>query len=113
MKDRVEKVWKGPTQAELNMLEEYHSSEEEAFEVLYQHQEEPVTHSVLHQSLDQLRRDQQSFLNKLVHQLKPSQQGAAPAPETQREPTTREVFEQLVGLSKRLETMEQNQLQTR
>ncbi|KAJ2931782.1 hypothetical protein H1R20_g5310, partial [Candolleomyces eurysporus] len=113
MKDRVDKAWKAPTQADLNLLEEYPATEEEAFEVLYQHQEEQVAHSVLNQSLDQMRRDQQSFLNKLVNQLKPAQQGAAPVAEVQREPTTREVFEQLVGLSKRLESMEQNQLQTR
>ncbi|KAJ2921691.1 hypothetical protein H1R20_g15401, partial [Candolleomyces eurysporus] len=96
MKERVDKAWKAPTQADLNLLEEYPATEEEAFE-----------------SLDQMRRDQQSFLNKLVSQLKPAQQGAAPVAEAQREPTMREVFEQLVGLSKQLETMEQNQLQTR
>ncbi|RXW20099.1 hypothetical protein EST38_g5752 [Candolleomyces aberdarensis] len=113
MKDWVEKMWKVPSQAELNMLEEYHLAEDKAFEVLYQHQEEPVIHSVLHQSLDQMRKDQQSFLNKLVNQLKPAQQGAAPVAEVQKESTSREVFEQLVRLSKRLEAMEQNQLQTR
>ncbi|RXW24371.1 hypothetical protein EST38_g1489 [Candolleomyces aberdarensis] len=81
MKDRVEKMWKAPLQAELNMLEEYHSAEDEAFKVLYQHQGELVIHLVLHQSLDQMRRDQQSFLNKLVNQLKPAQQGVAPVAE--------------------------------
>ncbi|KAJ2928997.1 hypothetical protein H1R20_g8102, partial [Candolleomyces eurysporus] len=83
MKERVDKAWKAPTQADLNLLEEYPATEEEAFEVLYQHQEEQVAHSVLNQSLDQMRRDQQSFLNKLVNQLKPAQQGAAPVAENQ------------------------------
>ena len=72
-----------------------------------------MTQAVLQQSLEQVRKDQQVFLSKLVNQLKPTQQGAAPVAEVQKEPTTREVFEQLASLSKRFENLEQNQLQTR
>lgn len=110
MKARVDAMWKAPAQAELNLLEEYEELEEEAYEVLYQQYDEPVTHSVLQQSMNQLKRDQQSFLTKVAQQLKPAQKPVAEVP---KEPTTREIFEQLTALTKRLDLSEQYQLQTR
>ncbi|KAJ2928989.1 hypothetical protein H1R20_g8106, partial [Candolleomyces eurysporus] len=112
MKARVDAVWKGPTQAELNLLEEYDELEAEAFDVFYQQHDEPVTHSVLQQSMEQMKKEQNAFLNRIAQQLKPSQ-AAAPKVEAPKEPSTREVFEQLCDLSKRFENMEQYQLQTR
>ncbi|KAJ2923503.1 hypothetical protein H1R20_g13590, partial [Candolleomyces eurysporus] len=112
MKERVDKMWKLPMQTKLYFLKDYDLAEKETFEALYQHQEALITHLILHQPLDQLRRDQQSFLNKLVNQLKLFQQGEAPVAEVQRQPMMHEIFEQLVGLSKWLKTMELNQLQT-
>ena len=112
MKARVEALWKGPTQADLNLLEEYEELEAGAFEVFHQQYDEPVTHSVLQQSMEQLKREQNSFLNKLVQQLKPGQ-ASTPKVEPPKEPSNREVFEQLAALSRRFDNMEQFQLQTR
>ena len=113
MKERIDKMWKGPTQAELNLLEEYQEDAEDAYQVFYQDFEEPVTHSVLQQSFEQLRKDQNVFLNKLAQQMRPTQSSLPTIPEVPQEPTSREILTQLVGMAKRLETMEQNQLQTR
>ncbi|KAJ2932118.1 hypothetical protein H1R20_g4999, partial [Candolleomyces eurysporus] len=112
MKARVDAVWKGPTQAELNLLEEYDELEAEAFDMFNQQHDELVTHSVLQQSMEQMKKEQNMFLNRIAQQLKPSQV-AAPKEKAPKEPSTREVFEQLRDLSKRFENLEQYQLQTR
>lgn len=112
MKARVDAMWKGPAQADLNLLEEYEELEAEAFDVLYQQHDEPVTYSVLQQSMGQLKREQNQFLNRIANQLKPAQQ-AAPKVEPPKEPTTREILEQLCALSQRFDNAEQFQLQTR
>ena len=112
MKARVDAMCKGPAQAELNLLEEYEELEAEAYDMLYKQYDEPVTHSVLQQSMEQLKREQNSFLNKLVQQLKPGQ-ASTPKVEPPKEPSNREVFEQLAALSRRFDHMEQFQLQTR
>ena len=114
MKARVDQMWQGPKQAELNLLEEYPEVEDDGYQVFFQDFEEPVvTHSVLQQSLDQMRREQNVFFNRLAQQMRPTQGASPVAPEPAQEPTTRDVLAQLVGMAKRLETMEQNQLQTR
>ena len=112
MKARVEALWKGPTQADLNLLEEYEELEAEAFEVFHQQYDEPVTHSVLQQSMEQLKREQNQFLSRLASQFK-SARPAPPKEEVPKEPTTRELFEQLAALSQRFDNVEQFQLQTR
>ncbi|RXW12635.1 hypothetical protein EST38_g13219 [Candolleomyces aberdarensis] len=112
MKARVDAMWKGPTQADLNLLEEYDELEAEAFDVFYQHHDEPVTHSVLQQSMEQMKKEQNAFLNRISQQLRPAQP-AAPKIEPPKEVSTREVLEQLCELSKRFDNVEQFQLQTR
>lgn len=112
MKARVEALWKGPTQADLNLLEEYEELEAEAFEVFHQQYDEPVTHSVLQQSMEQLKREQNQFLSRLASQFK-SARPAPPKEEVPKEPTTRELFEQFAALSQRFDNVEQFQLQTR
>ena len=114
MKARVDQMWQGPKQAELNLLEEYPEVEDDGYQVFFQDFEEPVvTHSVLQQSLDQMRREQNVFFNRLAQQMRPTQSSLPTIPEVPQEPTSREILTQLVGMAKRLETMEQNQLQTR
>jgi Zn-dependent M32 family carboxypeptidase len=112
MKERIDKMWKGPTQTEMNLLEEYQEDDSDAYQVFYQDFEELDTHSVLQQSFKQLRKDQHSFLNKLAQQMRPTQSSLPTIPEVTQEPTTRDILAQLVGMTKRLEVMEQNQLQT-
>jgi hypothetical protein len=112
MKERIDKMWKGPTQAEMNLLDDYQEDEAGTYQVFYQDFEELVTHSVLQQSFDQLRKGQNSFLNKLAQQMRPTQSSFPTIPEVPQEPTTRDILAQLVGMTKRLEVMEQNQLQT-
>ena len=112
MKARVDAMNKVPTQAELNLLEEYEELEAEAYDMFYQSYDEPVTRSVLQQSMEQMKREQQQFLNKVASQLRPATQ-AAPKVEPPKEPTSREILEQLVLLSNRMENFEQFQLQTR
>lgn len=74
MKARVDQMWQGPKQAELNLLEEYPEVEDDGYQVFFQDFEEPVvTHSVLQQSLDQMRREQNVVFNRLAQQMRPAQ----------------------------------------
>ncbi|RXW13787.1 hypothetical protein EST38_g12067 [Candolleomyces aberdarensis] len=63
-------------------------------------------------SMEQMKKEQNAFLNRISQQLRPAQP-AAPKIEPPKEVSTREVLEQLCELSKRFDNVEQFQLQTR
>jgi len=115
MKERVDKILAASKQAQVNLLENYQDSVdvEAEYDVMLQGYEAPAGGSdMVYGALDQMRRDQQVFLTRLGQQLKPAGQ-AVSAPEVPREPTLKDILEQTLAINKRIDVLEQNQLQTR
>jgi hypothetical protein len=96
---------------ELKMLEEYDDMEAEAYDVFTIGAEEPVSYSTFQQSMERLHRDQNQFLNHIAQQLQPTQV-AAPKAEVSKEPSLKDLLEQIAKLTTKVEGVEQFQLQT-
>lgn len=117
MKERVDKAWASGNTANVNMMEFYQPSNEyyENFNQ-QQYEPEPVTFSVLQQTMDRMRQETHGAManmaTQIVNAVRPPV--AAPTvPEPPREISNREIFETLRDLSKKVEGVEQFAIQTR